>query len=750
MSWPIEVKPLGPMSMGTLLWRRRGRVSVTAIAKTTFAMVHGGFALPTEPRVLEREERPWLGRTGRSPEVAPEIWPDLPLAQVFLRGHAVAPGRDPSPAVAVRMVVYGRGRLIDKTLHVFGDRKQASDYPASFVSMPLVYERTWGGPGSQNPVGVHDGGVANVVDPARPDAPASLGPRAIGWPGRVRADAVPLLHQDEPWEWPDDVSPESFLSAPPDQWVASLRGDEWIVLDGVRPDLARLATRLPLPEPRAWLCSGASRRSFELRLRTVSIDTDALEVSLVHLGSLSLDGAGSGDRLVEGDVDLGEPSASPEPAPESVTGVVAPKRLLGVLTTADASAGALRLAVEAEAAPPPAEPPPPPAEPAPEPAAAQPSRPSEPEPAVHVEAPAENAAEVGVRAAVLARVAAKEALRDLQLAGADLSKLDLAGANLSGMNLSGVRLSGVNLKDARLSGAKLGGADLTGADLEGADATQVDFSRAVVSGANFARARLLDANFTSAVGNGARFEAASGHRALFAQGRWEAASFEAADLAGADFSGAELDKASFERAALGAARFVDARGTGTVLREAGLADANLAGATLVEAVADRVDGCRTVWDRAVLDRSSFRDARLEGAGFARARVDGTDLSGASMAKVSLMGVTGERAAFDRANLEGADLRQTKLSDTSFQGALLVRANGLKATLTGARMQGADLTGASLRSAKLRGADLTESNLKDCDLRDADLEEANLEGARREGAKLSGASLKGARGGGGPE
>ena len=829
MSWPIAVSCLsgagGPVEVGTLLWRRKGRMRVTAFVKATFAMIHGGFCVPVDPRPISTGERPWLGVSGASPETSVETWPELMRPEVYLYGAAVAPGRDPVRALAARLVVWKNEARLDKTVHVFGERSEERLLPTPFSTLPLVWERTARGEGGDNPVGVRDGRVPNLVDPERPGQPACFAPRAIGWPGRsVPWDPDQPFPPEQIWDWPDTFSVEAFGAAPPDQRLDALDGDEWIVLDGMHAELERFATRLPKPIACAYLGDDGNRRRepFTLQLDTIAIDASALEVSLMWRGSLPLLREHWAEMRVEADLDLGTPDELGRPAPQPAGG----SRPLGKglrLRDDPASATApppppprppvaaeplaAALPFSAPAPPPaPALPPAPAAPPAPAPppapvavigSAASPTpagaAPVSPPllaplpvrklavaPRSAVADPALDAApaasggnptlreipalpsgrgptpappitrnvdhettESGVRGVLIARLASRESLADMALAGADLSGLDLGDAVLSGLNLSGTRFASCNLRGARLTNAKLSGADLSHADLSLADLTQADLSRATLIEATFEGAQLLDVNLTAAEGEGARFHDARAQRAIFAQGKWAGCDFVSADLGGADLSSSELGGSVMDGATLTGARFVDVRATGLSARGARLADANLAGASFLDCDFSEIDGPRTVWDRSTLDGTSFENAKLDAAGFARAHLDRAKFDGASLVKASLMGVTGERASFAGANLDSVDLRQGKLPEVSFAGARLTRVNALKATLTGAQCASADLSAASLRSAKLRGADLKGAKLRDADLRDADLEQADMRGADKQGAKLAGASLKGA-------
>jgi len=813
MSWPIAVNSLGPVSVGSLLWRRRGRNRISAIVKATFSMIHGGFAVLTNARPIHRDERAWLGQRGGSPEHVPEVWPELRRPEVYLTGAAVTPNREPLRALAVRLVVWKNHARVDKTLHVFGDRSEDDRAPAPFATLPLVWERAARGENGTNPVGVK-GRPAGMVDPRRANEPAGFGPRSIDWPGReLMRHLNGQLPAATPWEWPDTLSPEAFGAAPADQRLDTLDGDEWLIVDGMHADLPRFATRLPKAVASAHLRDESGRKElFPLALDTVAIDMNALEVSLIFRGSLALLREHFADLVVEGDVELAQadrltPVGATDPNARLVAGLGKGMRLVSEAPVNGAEVAALPVppaAISPAPTAPPApvftpqipEPPPslsrmglgslgsrmeltpprvapavsptmvddPSTAPIPEGAAGDapetvplkemplttPIAPVVDDnaraavvPAAVAPAPAAEP-ESGVRAQLIAKLAAKQPLTELALANADLGNLDLRGALLSGLNLSGAKLIGTKLCGARLSGTKLLGADLTNADLANADLTQADLGRSNLTGASFEDATLLDANLTSSEGKGVCFDRARAQRALFAQGKWFEASFLGADLTGADLSGSELSGCRFEKATLTGARFVDARATLLGAREADLSDANLAGVTFTDGNFEKALAARTVWDRAVLDGSSFKAAVLDAAGFARAHVDRVDFSEASMIKASLMGVSGEGANFTSANLDSVDLRQGKLPDAKLDHAKLCKVNALKVTLSQASLVGADLTGASLRSAKLKGASLSKAILRDCDLRDADLESADLRGADRQGAKLAGASLKGAQ------
>ncbi len=349
------------------------------------------------------------------------------------------------------------------------------------------------------------------------------------------------------------------------------------------------------------------------------------------------------------------------------------------------------------------------------------SVPTEPPPPPAPSPPPAEPAPTGIRATLLARIAAREPVLDLALAGADLRDLDLTDALLTRVDLTDADLRGCKLAGARLAGAKLGGADLTGVDLTGAD--------------------LTDAILTGARGPRASFVGATATRASFARGQWDEAHFARADAAMTDFRASSLAGARFEGATLDAARFDEARAAGAVLDGARLAQARAVGADLTGASLRDADAPRSVWERATLDHACFAGADLKDANLRRARCPEASFAGAALGGANLQHVAGAGADLQEARLEGADLRQARLEGARFERAVLRAASAGRADLARCRFDGADLAGASLRGARLAGASFAHAKLEGTDLQDADLEGANVFGASRKSAKL-GAGARG--------
>jgi uncharacterized protein YjbI with pentapeptide repeats len=790
---PIAIAPAPWVAAGAVAWRHRGTLRVTVIVQATAALVPGGVSYLIAPEPLND--------SARSDELAPRAHG----AGIVVSGHATAPRGRPAPAMSVRLAVLRDLPLLDKTLHVIGDRSGPGGPPAAFARIPLVYERSYGGRACpENPVGTGaDGGRApNVVHPEDPRRPASFDAVPASWQARRRwlgahaaAVEATLARGGPVLDLPDTIDFRYFQPAPEDQVLSTLHGDEWIGLDGVDADVQRLQTRLPGVRARVLRrVDGATPSLLVSELALVAIDADRRRCRLIWRASFTAPNADAlASSRVEASIEAGgeAPSASPptqpagEPrssrahartalvdfaaivgdlpfvkpegtaveAPRAVAATQAPRTHTGTAPSADIerAAAALPFTRPRCTSEPPRVRTTGPVDRAALEAAATPFAGAKAAPAVAptmdrpvapaIEAKAAPSGAAGVRAEVLARLADGQALIGLSLAGADLGGIDLAGRSLSGLDLRGANLHRANLARARLAGARLEDADLREAVLTEADLARADLCRATVAGARLDGADLTDANLTGARGEGACFARARGPRARFVKGRWDGAAFDDASLVEADFSGAALTRASFERADLSDARLGDARASEAVFDGARLPRARAEGVVLTNASLRAIDAPDLVAERAALSGATLTAARLPRARLAGATCERASFGGADLTGAHLGRVIADGAQFQKARLEGADLRNARAIGACFDGAQLARAHASRAELSQARFRGADLTGATLRPSRLCGADLARAKLDGADLRDADLTGAILSGASRDGIRTSGARMR---------
>ncbi len=208
--------------------------------------------------------------------------------------------------------------VLDKTLLV---RQKGG-----FTRLPLVYERAFGGIGwPDNPFGVGalaGTGEASVLDPTDERSLAGFGPIGAAWATRKkRLGSTPRKTLEASFvEIPDDFDWGFYAAAPADQRVPFLRGDEWIVMDGLHPMVTRLRMRLPGARGLARVY-GLSRwgvaegQPLALPADTLRIDGDEQLCTLTFRGAFPIvaEEALAELRAVAGVELPGEPIAWPAP-----------------------------------------------------------------------------------------------------------------------------------------------------------------------------------------------------------------------------------------------------------------------------------------------------------------------------------------------------------------------------------------------------------------------------------------------------
>lgn len=250
---PVAAVPVGGVTTATLLWRWRRNCHVTVAAKATFALQHRTLMSPIVPLPIEDHE----------------LVPYRPAADVVVvSAHAFS--ERPVEATAVRLVLRGRAPLIDKSLLVYAPRPGGVVDP--FQKAAIVKR--------------HGQPQALVIDPRNPSQRGTYG-RIETEPPAERAGGDGVMKLD------DDVAWESFHSAPTDQRVHELHGDEWLIVEGMTSHQRRLESRLPgaLVETRVYAPDLWCGRSLPVSMVpcTLSIDVDNLNCSLVWRGAFTVE-----------------------------------------------------------------------------------------------------------------------------------------------------------------------------------------------------------------------------------------------------------------------------------------------------------------------------------------------------------------------------------------------------------------------------------------------------------------------------
>ncbi len=184
-----------------------------------------------------------------------------------------------------------------KTVQVFGERVGPGPGAVRpFQRMPLVYERALRT--TDNPLGSES---PNLVNPSDRAQPISFGPVSSYWLQRRRALgglAREALEADV-LELPEGFDWSFFQSAPSDQQIAYLRGDEWIVLDGMHPALSRFQSRLPsaVVTARVYGPGGGQGYPMELMADGLAIDADRQACWVTWRRSFPVDSEEAAARL---------------------------------------------------------------------------------------------------------------------------------------------------------------------------------------------------------------------------------------------------------------------------------------------------------------------------------------------------------------------------------------------------------------------------------------------------------------------
>lgn len=238
-----------------------------------------------------------------------------PLTDILVTGHAHAPPGELAETVQVGLRVAD----VNKTLTVSGDRfwtpgvgGHVPSAPQPFETIPLIYERAFGGNRDaqpeqdttavfdpRNPVGLGLSGVrsrdptvatelpnieypsdrqSKVGDCVRPAGFAAVGP---GWQPRVGLAGT----YDEAWLkeraplLAADFDPLFFQSAPQDQQSRTVRAGDIVEVFGMTPG-GYWRFELPNVDVPAWLVYRDSLEQARPRVDTIHLDADSYRVHL--------------------------------------------------------------------------------------------------------------------------------------------------------------------------------------------------------------------------------------------------------------------------------------------------------------------------------------------------------------------------------------------------------------------------------------------------------------------------------------
>ncbi len=256
------VVTVGKASAAIVAWRHRGELRVTAIVKATFAFAPDATMPRIDPEPIARDD---------GDDVVSDLAPYLKRADVvFTGGSGVAAGATVGLAVAA-----GARPLLDKTV--------VADAHGAAAFAPIAR--------------------------AAPARARLLGALPAPFVGTRVEEIAPTFD----WDY--------FQAAPVDQRTDYLRGDEWIMIEGLCPGGSDLRTRLPGARGEARIYGLAKYRLADGKALAMNADLlhvrgDERRCTVTWRGSFALaeEAALPSVRLVVGVELPGEPIAWPEHA----------------------------------------------------------------------------------------------------------------------------------------------------------------------------------------------------------------------------------------------------------------------------------------------------------------------------------------------------------------------------------------------------------------------------------------------------
>lgn len=313
-----------------LLPNEAGIDTLYLIVKASFNIAGPNFTLADEQTPPQAADVYWTEPGKSSIKYASDLHIGKPATDIVMLGHACAPDQREVTQLDVGLTV----GQVSKTVRVFGDRQWQDGRmtsPTVFKTMPLVYERAYGGvqitngqltsAETRNPVGRGFAGtrkpeemngvpLPNLEDPKQlirdiqdQPTPAAFGFCAPNWQPRASFAGT----YDDAWQktrapyLPADFDKRFFNMAHPDLvYPGYLEGGEPVTITHMHPDGV-----LQFDLPRVHLIArvGVARRVEQpgFHLETLVLEPNLKKLSLVWRAALACDKK----ALKIGDVQIG-------------------------------------------------------------------------------------------------------------------------------------------------------------------------------------------------------------------------------------------------------------------------------------------------------------------------------------------------------------------------------------------------------------------------------------------------------------
>lgn len=307
-----------PFKAGMALFPNEDAIdTLYVMVKATFTM-GAQLTVADEQAPLHEADVYWTEPGKSSVKYAGDYHVGKPATDIIMLGHACAPGQQDTTRLDVSLAV----GQVNKTVTVFGDRQWKEGRitpPTAFRTMPMVYEKAYGGfhvingeiaeTDERNPVGrgvagartieeMNGAPLPNLEDPAQliqqhtdTPTPACFGASAPYWQPRVGYAGT----YDEQWQTgrapylPEDFDKRFCNAAHPDLvYTGYLQGGEPVHISNMHPNGI-----LKFDVPRVGLLSRITLTGNEVtpgfNLETLVLEPNQLRMSLVWRASVPCD-----------------------------------------------------------------------------------------------------------------------------------------------------------------------------------------------------------------------------------------------------------------------------------------------------------------------------------------------------------------------------------------------------------------------------------------------------------------------------
>lgn len=292
---------------------------------TLYLMVRATFVIGPQwtlanmQQPLQQADEYWSEPASSSLRISSDYHIGKPATDILMVGSACAPGQRPVRQMDVGLQV----GIVSKVVRVFGDRlwnQNQITQPEPFVTMPLIYERAFGGQDrleddklrdieTRNPVGAGFAGhrsqqemqglsLPNLEHPDhlirayqdRPE-PACFAPIAPNWQPRAGLAGT----YDDIWQrtrapyLPNDYNPR-FMNVAPDGLIypGYLKGGEAVRIIGMHP-AGELGFNLPYVNLTNKILISGQEYSVPFQMETLQLDPNQRQLSMVWRASLVCD-----------------------------------------------------------------------------------------------------------------------------------------------------------------------------------------------------------------------------------------------------------------------------------------------------------------------------------------------------------------------------------------------------------------------------------------------------------------------------